>query len=183
MTQDSPGKPDSAGRHTDPALAELEAQIDKTREQLGETVEELAAKADVPARAKAKAHQTADRVRATAQRAEAKVTAAGHEAAGRITGAKEKAADKVTAAKEKAAGSAGAARDEATGKVAGASEAVRSSGSHLAGSAHDAGAKAGAKLSRVSDDQWRGTYLPLAAGFTAAAAAGAILWLKHRSDH
>lgn len=49
-------------------LADLERQIEQTREELGRTVEELAAKADVPARAKAKAAETAERVRASARR-------------------------------------------------------------------------------------------------------------------
>lgn len=53
-------------RHTDPALLDLERQIAETREELGRTVEELAAKADVPARAKEKATQTAARTKARA---------------------------------------------------------------------------------------------------------------------
>ncbi len=52
----------------DATLAELERQIEQTREELGRTVEELAAKADVPARAKAKAAETAERLRASARR-------------------------------------------------------------------------------------------------------------------
>jgi hypothetical protein len=52
----------------DPTLAELERQIEQTREELGRTVEELAAKADVPARAKAKATETAERFRESARR-------------------------------------------------------------------------------------------------------------------
>ena len=53
---------------SDPTLAEMERQIAETREQLGAIVEELAAKADVPARAKAKASQTASRVKSTFRR-------------------------------------------------------------------------------------------------------------------
>lgn len=59
---------DPTARRTDPALAELERQIAETREQLGRTVEELAAKADVPARAKAKANEAVARVRSSAGR-------------------------------------------------------------------------------------------------------------------
>lgn len=59
---------DPTARRTDPALAELERQIAETREQLGRTVEELAAKADVPARAKAKANEAVARVRGSAGR-------------------------------------------------------------------------------------------------------------------
>jgi hypothetical protein len=45
---------------------ELQQEIDQTRQQLGETVDELAAKADVKARAKAKAAQTKELARAKA---------------------------------------------------------------------------------------------------------------------
>jgi len=49
---------------SDPAkAAELQAEIDQTRERLGQTVEELAAKADVKARARAKAADLTGQVR------------------------------------------------------------------------------------------------------------------------
>jgi hypothetical protein len=54
---------------TDAHLVDLERQIAETREQLGRTVEELAAAVDVPARAKAKAHETAARTKARAAQA------------------------------------------------------------------------------------------------------------------
>lgn len=41
----------------------LRDEIEHTRAELGETVQALAARADVPARARASAHRTADRVR------------------------------------------------------------------------------------------------------------------------
>jgi hypothetical protein len=44
---------------------EIEQEIEKTREQLGQTVEDLAAKADVPARARQKAAEVTSRVKAT----------------------------------------------------------------------------------------------------------------------
>lgn len=56
---------------TDAHLVDLERQIAETREQLGRTVEELAAAVDVPARAKAKAHETAARTKARAAQAAA----------------------------------------------------------------------------------------------------------------
>jgi hypothetical protein len=46
-----------------PTAAELQAEIDQTRERLGQTVEELAAKADVKARARAKAADLTGQVR------------------------------------------------------------------------------------------------------------------------
>jgi hypothetical protein len=42
---------------------ELQQEIDQTRQRLGETVDELAAKTDVKARAKAKAAEVSGRVR------------------------------------------------------------------------------------------------------------------------
>ena len=50
----------------DPGIDELQADRDATRERLAATVEELAAKADVKARAKEQADQTAQQLRATA---------------------------------------------------------------------------------------------------------------------
>jgi hypothetical protein len=44
---------------------EIRQEIEKTREQLGQTVEELAAKIDVPARARGKAAEVSGRVKAT----------------------------------------------------------------------------------------------------------------------
>ena len=45
---------------------ELQREIEQTRQRLGETVDELAAKADVKARAQAKAAEAGAQVRATA---------------------------------------------------------------------------------------------------------------------
>jgi Protein of unknown function (DUF3618) len=49
--------------------AELRQEIERTREQLGETVEQLAAKTDVKRRARAKATELAGRARRTAAQA------------------------------------------------------------------------------------------------------------------
>jgi hypothetical protein len=49
--------------------AELRQEIERTREQLGETVEQLAAKTDVKGRARAKATELAGRARRTVARA------------------------------------------------------------------------------------------------------------------
>jgi Protein of unknown function (DUF3618) len=42
---------------------ELEQEIERTREHLGETIDELAGKADMKARARARAAEVSDRVR------------------------------------------------------------------------------------------------------------------------
>ena len=44
-------------------VQQLEQEIEQTREQLGETVEQLAAKADVKRRARAKAAEVSERVK------------------------------------------------------------------------------------------------------------------------
>jgi len=103
-----------------PEVDQLKERIAHTREELGETVEALAGKADVKARAtgavhdavgsaKAKVHGLADSARDTVAGAKDKVT-------GAKDAALEKAADTRDAAKDKAAG----ARDTAKEKVAGA---------------------------------------------------------------
>jgi hypothetical protein len=73
------------GQHSPPQSAEaLTAEIEKTRQELGQTVEALAAKADVKARARhratevagtlrGKAHATAGKARAGARSAKDKV--------------------------------------------------------------------------------------------------------------
>jgi cobalamin biosynthesis Mg chelatase CobN len=57
-----------------PDLAALRAEIKQTRAELGETVQALAAKADVKARAKESVEQTKARVKAQAVEATSKMT-------------------------------------------------------------------------------------------------------------
>lgn len=167
-----------AGRHTDPTLAELERQIAETREQLGATVEELAAKADVPARAKAKAHETAEKVRGTAHRAEARAKAVARMKATRARAAKNGAPGRATGeAAEGAIGTESAVRYESAGKAAVVADQAKRTGSHLVTPVHDTGSPRG------SQDRWRQTYRPIAAGATAAAGTGAVLWLRYRREH
>jgi crotonobetainyl-CoA:carnitine CoA-transferase CaiB-like acyl-CoA transferase len=54
--------------------AQLHADIDRTREQLSETVAALAHKADVPAQVKAKAHQVTETVQTKAEEMTQQVT-------------------------------------------------------------------------------------------------------------
>ncbi len=91
---------------TDPQLAEIEAQIAETREALGQTVEELAAKADVPGRAKAKARETAERLRGAEHRTREKAALA----RGRT---RERALHAKDATQERAALTAGRVRESA----------------------------------------------------------------------
>jgi hypothetical protein len=74
-----------------PDIAALRAEIKQTRAELGETVQALAAKADVKARAKESVEQTKAKVLAQAAEATGKVTGAvkgaAHAATERVRGA------------------------------------------------------------------------------------------------
>ena len=54
---------------------QLKQEIERTRDQLGETVEQLAAKADVKSRAQAKAAELSGRVKSTTSQAQNEVAA------------------------------------------------------------------------------------------------------------
>ncbi|WP_405836898.1 DUF3618 domain-containing protein [Streptomyces sp. NBC_01518] len=69
MTQDKPHTGDEATPSTD----ELRAQVEATREELGETVEALAAKADVKARAQEKADTVKQQVEEKTAQAQAQL--------------------------------------------------------------------------------------------------------------
>jgi hypothetical protein len=90
---------------------QLRQEIERTREQLGKTVEQLAAKADVKSRGQAKAAEVFGRVKATAGRAQ-------QEAAAQAEKVPSQLADKTAAARQKAAsvGGAGKGRVAAVGK-------------------------------------------------------------------
>jgi hypothetical protein len=64
---------DIAGNRT-PEEEALAEEIEQTRQQLGDTVEALAAKADVKARARHKAEEVTGKLRGKAQAVKAKVT-------------------------------------------------------------------------------------------------------------
>ena len=94
-----------------PMTLQLRQEIERTREQLGKTVEQLAAKADVKSRGQAKAAEVFGRVKATAGRAQ-------QEAAAQAEKVPSQLADKTAAARQKAAsvGGAGKGRVAAVGK-------------------------------------------------------------------
>jgi Protein of unknown function (DUF3618) len=76
-------------------VQQLQQEIERTREQLGETVEQLAAKADVKARAREKAAELSGRAKSTTSQAR-------KEAAARAGRARNQLADKTAAARHKA---------------------------------------------------------------------------------
>jgi ElaB/YqjD/DUF883 family membrane-anchored ribosome-binding protein len=76
---------DSAGSNTPPQSAEaLTAEIEKTRQELGQTVEALAAKADVKARAQHRATEVAGNLRGKARATVEKARAEAHSAKDRV---------------------------------------------------------------------------------------------------
>lgn len=113
----------------------------------------------MPARAKAKAQETAERLRGSATKAEDRVRQSAVGLKSRLPG--------------------GGAGHRAIG--AGSGPAALGSGSHLAEVGHDAVARTGARLSRVSDDQWRHVYLPAAAATVTVGAVAALSWARHRT--
>lgn len=80
---------------TKPSIDELRADIKQTRAELGETVQALAAKADVKARAKDQVELTKQRVKAQAAEATGKVREAAAAATGKVRSAAAQTADKV----------------------------------------------------------------------------------------
>jgi Protein of unknown function (DUF3618) len=64
----------------------LEAEIERTREHLGETVQELVARADVKSRARAKAAQVSGRMKATAVQARKNAAARAGNVRGQVAG-------------------------------------------------------------------------------------------------
>jgi hypothetical protein len=78
-----------------PTVEELRAEIKQTRAELGETVQALAAKADVKARAKEQVEHTKQRVLAQAADAGGKVRDAAAVATGRVRTAAAQTAEKV----------------------------------------------------------------------------------------
>src|SRR2546423_1783353 len=63
---------------------ELEREIERTREQLGQTVELLAAKADVKGRAQAKATELSERIKSKAGQVRQKAAARGGSVRGQL---------------------------------------------------------------------------------------------------
>jgi hypothetical protein len=86
---------------------DLQQEIEQTRQRLGETVDELAAKADVKARARATAAEAKERAQATAAEAKERAQATAAEAATRVQATAAGAAGRVQAT---AAGMSGRVR-------------------------------------------------------------------------
>ena len=157
---------------TDPHLADLERQIAETRDALGQTVEELAAKADVPARAKEKARQTAARLREAEARA-----------VERASQAQNRGREKAELARAKAHQAGDRGRDTASHaaeRVRHSADAAKSrlpggSGAHAPAPAPESGAHLAVVAASTP------SYLPAALGGIAVAAAAVLIWSRRHS--
>jgi cobalamin biosynthesis Mg chelatase CobN len=136
-----------------PSEQDIQAEIEQTRERLGETVEELVAKADVKARAKDKAAEL--KAKAQVKAAEAKTTA------------QLKAAEAKTTAQAKAAGVKAKAQGQA---------------GDLPGQVQVARAKAAELSSKVSQHQLVQRRWPVAAVAGAVVIAGLIIVWRRRAS-
>jgi regulator of protease activity HflC (stomatin/prohibitin superfamily) len=90
---------------------EIRKEIEQTREELGETVEALAAKTDVKAQAKAKVEDTKDRAQAKADEAKARAQAKVDEATARAQSTVEEARQRALAKVEAVRRRTGASPD------------------------------------------------------------------------
>lgn len=106
----------------------LTEQIEETREHLGATVEALAAKADVKARAQAKVSELTGRVKDAAGLAGQQVTTTAAQAQARL-------ADTAAQAREKAESLAGPAADQARQRAAAAAEDIANAAEDIANAA------------------------------------------------
>src|SRR3954453_1907681 len=87
---------DSNGTAPKPTVEELRAEIQQTRADLGETVQALAAKADVKARAKDQVEQTKLRVKPQAADAAGRVRDVAATATGKVRAATAQATDQIS---------------------------------------------------------------------------------------
>lgn len=98
-------------------LRRLETEIERTRDQLGATVQELAARVDVKTRARAKAAEVTGRLKTTTVQARTN-------AAARAGSVRSQVASTTVAARQKALSASGAGRDRLRGRAAAVSAPV-----------------------------------------------------------
>ncbi|MFJ2953363.1 DUF3618 domain-containing protein [Streptomyces sp. NPDC087270] len=163
---------------TDPHLAELERQIAETREALGQTVEELAAKVDVTSRAKAKARDTAGRLRSAEDRTRTRAAQAASSVKSRLPGGSTGGPD---GAAELSAGS-GSHRAEIPAAPVSVPEAApdaEAAASPAAGSASGPASRSVSASAATAVSAVRSYAPAVAAATLSAAAAAALVWARH----
>jgi hypothetical protein len=115
-TTDAADKPETApltGRVVAPANdpRQLEAEIERTRQQLGETVQELASRVDVKSRARAKAAELSGRMKGTTVQARRNAVARAGNVRSQVT-------SKTGAARQKAISAGAGGRDQLRNRAA-----------------------------------------------------------------
>ncbi len=125
MTTDQPAG-DVTPAAEPPADAEqIREEIERTRDQLGETVEALVAKADVKAQAKERVGQVSDRLKGRTAQVKDTAAQAKEQAAARVGQARSQLAGKTADAKTAAAQTGGPARNQIQARAAAVGGAVR----------------------------------------------------------
>jgi Protein of unknown function (DUF3618) len=186
MTSDPASE--SAAEQTGPpdSPEQLRAEIERTREQLGDTVDQLAAKADVKAQAQAKvagltqrAKDTADQVR---QRAADTAGQARQQAADAAGQARQRAADATGQVRQHAADATGQARQHAADTVGQARQqaaAVAGTGQEQLQARTPESVQRAASAGAAKARQYR-TQLAVAAGSVGAVVLGFVLIRRRR---
>jgi Protein of unknown function (DUF3618) len=90
---------------------QLRQEIERTREQLGETVEQLAAKADVKSRAQSRAAEVSERVKSKTGQAQNRVAAGAHSVRSQL-------AAKTATTRQRAMSASGAGKDQLQNRTA-----------------------------------------------------------------
>ena len=142
MTTDRPAETGESAEPDDPE--QIRQQIERTREQLSETVEALVAKVDVKARARERVDELSQRWKDTTAQMKERCAQARQQAAERAAQARQQAAERAVQARQQAADRAAQARGQLASKTADARTAAldtgRSAGSQLQARAGAVGA-------------------------------------------
>ncbi|MFC8042915.1 DUF3618 domain-containing protein [Nocardia sp. NPDC057353] len=148
------------------------ADRDRAREELGQAVEELTHKLDVPARASEKAQEVKDNAVAAANGAKDRVTDSAQQAKERAAEtaavAKERATDSAAVAKERVAETTAVAKEKATETAAVAKERTAAATAKVADATPEPVARGG----RQASDFLRANPVPVAIGVV----SGVVLW-------
>jgi hypothetical protein len=124
----------------------LVEEITRTREELGETVEALAAKADVKARAQQRAAEVSGQLK------------------GKLDGMKQELAGRAGQLKSELTGKAAGTRQAVTEKAAGTSQAVAERGKTILGASQPAAKQLGSRATQAGTTVWAAAPEPVQHG-------------------
>jgi chromosome segregation ATPase len=125
MTTDQPAGDVTPGAEPPDDPEQIRQEIERTRDQLGETVEALVAKADVKAQAKERVGQLSDRLKDKTAQVKDTAAQAKDQATARVGQARSQLAGKTSDAKTAAVQTGGPARDQIQARAAAVGGAVR----------------------------------------------------------